>query len=84
MTVVGQEGFHTAVSYQLTAQRPGVEQLPVGVAMALHLPILADRASSRESPDHGFNQQSPSVPSDCFTKKVPKGELTLAWARSGR
>ena len=60
MAVIGQKGFHTAVSDQLAAQRPGVEQLPVGVAMALHLLILIERGARGEDPLSGrFVQQSP-------------------------
>ena len=40
MAVVRQERLYAAVADQLPAQRPGVEQLPIGVAVALHLPIL--------------------------------------------
>ena len=40
MAVVRQERLYAAVVDQLPAQRPGVEQLPIRVTVALHLPIV--------------------------------------------
>jgi len=54
--VVGQERLDAPLGHELAAQRCRVEELTIWVAIALHPPILADRASKRESCDHGFNQ----------------------------
>ena len=48
MSVVGQEGLDTSFGHELATQSRGVEQLTVGIATSLHLPILDDRSSNRE------------------------------------
>jgi hypothetical protein len=46
--VIGQEGLDTALEHQLSTQSGGIEQLTVGIAVTLHLPILDDRCPNRE------------------------------------
>jgi hypothetical protein len=48
LAVIGQEGFHAACRNELATQRSSVEQLAVGFATSLHLPILDDAGPNRE------------------------------------
>ena len=47
-TVIGQEGLDAALGNELAAQGRRVEELSIGIAMCLHLPILYDAGSNRE------------------------------------
>lgn len=57
--VIGEEGLHASLGYQLPAQGCRVEQLPVGFTFALHSVSVAKSALDREHRWHLF-QQRPS------------------------
>ena len=58
VAVIGQERLDAPFGNQLAAQSGGVEQLRVGFASSLHLPILDDPGSNREY-SRAIFQQSP-------------------------
>ncbi len=59
MSVIGQECFDASLWDQLATQCCRIEQLRIGFALSLHLPILDDPDSNREY-QVGFFQQASS------------------------
>ena len=77
MSVIGQECFDASLWDQLATQCCRIEQLRVGFALSLHLPILDDPDSNREY-QVGFFQQASSSSTPTSSMKVAEVQVYSA------